>query len=182
MHRQLLRDRLAEYLTRYPQEATVARRILAVVDADPRCFERDCWLGHITGSAWILDHTGTRTLLTHHRKLERWLQLGGHSDGDPDTARVALREGVEESGLVLEPVQDTVFDIDVHEIPARGLEPAHHHLDLRFLFRVNGPEDFTVSAESHDLAWVPLAELEGYTDEESVLRLARKSPAPNPTR
>lgn len=175
MHRQLLRDRLAEYRQRYPDEDQVAARILAVVDADPRCFERDCWLGHITGSAWILDRSGQRALLTHHRKLDRWLQLGGHSDGDPDTLRVARREGLEESGLVLTLAQETVFDIDVHEIPARGTEPTHHHLDLRFLFRVTGSEDFVVSDESHSLAWVPLAELEDYTDEESVLRMARKT-------
>ena len=65
----------------------------------PDCFERSCVPGHVTGSAWLVSHDRSRFLLTHHRKLGRWLQLGGHSDGDPDTAQVALREAREESGI-----------------------------------------------------------------------------------
>ncbi|MFK7914023.1 MAG: NUDIX hydrolase [Pseudomonadales bacterium] len=174
MHRQALIAALAEYLERYPAERPVAERILSVVQAHERCFERDCWAGHITGSAWVLNQAGTHALLTHHKKLERWLQLGGHSDGDSDTRAVAMREAREESGLPLAFVSERVFDIDVHEIPARGSEPAHDHLDLRFLLQTVGSDDFVVSEESHDLAWVPLQQMQDYTREESVLRLVRK--------
>lgn len=176
MHRRLLIDRLSQYQQRHPEEAAVAERILTVVNADPRCFERDCWLGHITGSAWILNQAGTHALLTHHKKLNRWLQLGGHSDGEPDTLRVAQREALEESGLKLKLCSPSVFDIDVHEIPARGDDPAHDHLDLRFLLQALDSDEFTISEESNDLAWVDMSQIADYTNEESVLRMVRKLP------
>ncbi|MEM1436935.1 MAG: NUDIX hydrolase [Pseudomonadota bacterium] len=173
-HRQRLLSALDSYLERYPEEQPVAERISALVTAHADCFERTCYPGHITGSAWIVNRSATHALLTHHKKLGRWLQLGGHSDGDGDTAAVARREGEEESGLALELLMPQVFDIDVHMIPARGVEPAHEHHDLRFLFRADTDRGFTVSEESHALAWVPLDELHRYTDERSVLRLAHK--------
>ncbi|MBK8976675.1 MAG: NUDIX domain-containing protein [Planctomycetes bacterium] len=120
-------------------------------------------------------------LLTHHRKLGRWLQLGGHADGDPRIDEVVLREAREESGMVhfdlFRPGGALVpYDVDVHVIPARGSEPAHEHHDLRFLLVAGAGQELVVSDESHDLAWVPIAELERYTDEDSVLRLRRKLP------
>ena len=88
-------------------------------------------------------------LLTQHAKLGRWLQLGGHSDGDPDTLEVALREAREESRLEVRAVDENIFDLDVHLIPVRGDEPAHYH--MRVL--VQAMEDrFRVSEESRALA------------------------------
>ena len=78
---------------------------------------------------------GDRVLLAHHRKLGRWLQPGGHSDGDPDTLAVALREAREESGLDVQALDDAIFDLDLHRIPARDREPAHLHFDVRSPFR-----------------------------------------------
>ena len=174
MHRQRVRQLIDEYARRHPDEREAIDWFRGFVEAEARCFERDCWSGHVTGSAWVVDASGSRVLLTHHRKLDRWLQLGGHSDGDPDTLAVAQREAEEESGLVVVPVRESVFDLDVHEIPARRQDPAHHHFDLRFAFAVVGSEDFEVSAESHDLAWVPIARLAEFTDENSMLRMAGK--------
>jgi 8-oxo-dGTP pyrophosphatase MutT (NUDIX family) len=102
-----------------------------------------------------------------------WLQLGGHSDGDPDTAAVAKREAEEESGLPVTLVSSEIFDIDVHAIPASKEDPQHEHFDVRFQLLAQR-EDFVVSAESIDLAWVPLNALQQYTDEESILRMQRK--------
>jgi 8-oxo-dGTP pyrophosphatase MutT (NUDIX family) len=157
-----LLDWITAYAARFPGEADVAARFAAFVTAHPDCFERSCVPGHVTGSAWVVSHDGGRFLLTHHRKLGRWLQLGGHSDGDPDTAAVALREATEESGiagLTLAPVGGFVgavvqpLDLDAHEIPARADEPAHIHYDVRFL--VVAPPDavLTVSDESLALRW-----------------------------
>ena len=121
----------------------------------------------------VLNMAGDRVLLAHHRKLERWLQPGGHSDGDPDTLAVALREAREESGLEVRALDHAIFDIDVHRIPARGGEPAHLHFDVRFVVQAEH-DRFRVSEESHALAWVPAVGLDALTDEESVLRMARK--------
>ncbi len=168
-----LKALLAAYRERWPRESATVARFDAFVDAHPDCFQRSCPVGHVTGSAWIVDRTGDRALLTHHRKLGRWLQPGGHSDGDPDTLAVALREAREETGIEVRALDDAIFDIDVHEIPARGREPAHLHFDLRFLVQA-AHDRFRVSEESHALAWVPAADLGALTDEESVLRMARK--------
>ena len=174
MHRELITRYLDDYALRCPDEGAVVDRFRRFVAEHARCFERDCWAGHITGSAWLLDGSGDRVLLTHHKKLDRWLQLGGHSDGDPDPRRVALKEATEESGLEVEVLDPIVFDLDVHEIPARRSDPAHFHFDVRFALRATGGDDFVVSDESHALAWVAVAELSRFTDEESMLRMAVK--------
>jgi 8-oxo-dGTP pyrophosphatase MutT (NUDIX family) len=174
MHRRPLLNLLDRYLAHWPEEADVVSRFRGLVEAHDDCFERTCLPGHITGSAWLVDDTGNRVLLTHHKKLDRWLQLGGHSDGDANTLSAAQREAEEESGLSVVALDEVPLDLDIHEIPARGDEPAHDHYDVRFVFRVVGTTDFVVSEESHDLAWVPIRELPAYTDDESVLRLARK--------
>ena len=163
-------------------------RFQRFVEANPRCFERSLAApGHVTGSAWIVDPEGEAVLLTHHRKLDIWIQLGGHADGDPDPLAVARREGLEESGLsgleVIHPVTapdarhpvsvPVPFDVDIHEIPARRQEPTHFHFDVRYAFRAESRTVFT-SDESHALAWVPMSELDRYTRDASVLRMARK--------
>ncbi len=174
MHRQPILNALRDYLDRYPRESALVQRFRAFVEAEPRCFQRDCWTGHVTGAAWLLDEAGARALLTHHKKLDRWLQLGGHSDGDPDTLAVAIREAEEESGLTVQPIETHIFDLDVHEIPARGEDPAHYHFDVRYLLRATGSDAFTVSDESHELVWVADEELRRFSDEWSVLRMAEK--------
>lgn len=114
-------------------------------------------------------------MLTHHKKLNKWLQLGGHADGDPDVLRVALKEGSEESGITgLEACSLSLFDIDIHLIPARQAEASHYHYDCRFAIRATGNDSFMVSDESHDLRWIKVTELATLTDEESMLRMAGK--------
>lgn len=174
MHRSHLLELLADYASRYPAEGPVLERFLAFVNAHERCFERDLWAGHVTGSAWLVDASRERVLLTHHRKLGRWLQLGGHSDGNPDSLQVAMTEASEESGLAVVPLSGAVFDLDIHEIPARGNDPAHFHYDVRFALQVDGDEAFRISRESLDLAWVPIDRLGDFTDEVSMLRMAGK--------
>lgn len=120
-------------------------------------FERACGVGHFTGSAWVVSADGARVLLTHHRKLNRWLQPGGHADGDADLRRVALREACEETGLRGLAIEPAIFDIDRHRIPERPGEPAHWHYDVRFVVSAGADERFVVSAESHALAWLPVA-------------------------
>lgn len=188
MHRRPLLIALEHYASCHPDEEEMVTRFQRFVEAHPRCFERSLASpGHVTGSAWVVDPAGEAVLLTHHRKLDLWIQLGGHADGDPDVLAVARREGLEESGLpsllVIDPgsapnaAQDAgtlvPFDVDIHEIPARRDEPAHFHFDVRYAFRA-GSRDVITSDESHALAWVPMGELDRYTRDASVARMANK--------
>jgi ADP-ribose pyrophosphatase YjhB (NUDIX family) len=176
MHRQLLAHRLAQHTPYDDDEARMLEQTIRFVTEYEDCFERSLKVGHITGSAWILDLDRSHALLTHHRKLGRWLQLGGHSDGDVNTLNVALREGAEESGLrTLRPVAETVFDVDVHLIPARKDEPAHYHYDVRFLLEADRHIPLTISEESRELAWVPLGEIHHLASDASIQRMVAKS-------
>lgn len=182
MHRKPLLESLERYERRYPEEASCVERIRALVSENEDCFERSCVPGHITASSWIVSHDAARVLLTHHRKLGAWLQLGGHADGDPDPLAVALREAQEESGMQRFRVIDAgepglPFDIDVHSIPARPGEPEHEHHDIRFLLVAEPHQPLVISEESHDLRWFPVFDLPTALDDESVLRMARKAPA-----
>jgi 8-oxo-dGTP pyrophosphatase MutT (NUDIX family) len=182
VHRRALLEHLASYAERFPDERAVAARFTAFVAAHPDCFERTCPPGHVTGSAWVVSHDGAGFLLTHHRKLGRWLQLGGHADGDPDAAAVALREAREESGiagLALAAIDGVVqpLDLDAHEIPGRPGEPAHVHWDVRYLVVAPPGAVVTVSEESLALRWFPHDAPLAVPHDESVARLARKARA-----
>lgn len=168
-------ERHAESALFVPEEQESLHRIRAFVRSQPSCFFRGSVLGHVTGSAWVVDHPGERVLLLHHRKLGLWLQPGGHADGDPDVARVAAREALEETGIEgLELVSPDPFDVDVHAIPARRGEGAHFHYDVRFLFRAPRGALPQTSEESHAVAWLELARVPAYTRDSSVLRMLSK--------
>lgn len=175
MHRNPLLEKLDAYTAFDQAEKRMATVIERFVHAHPRCFERSLEIGHITGSAWIVDRERTHVLLTHHRKLDRWLQLGGHADGDPDILNVAWREAREESGLEeIKPVSEDIFDTDVHRIPATPKEPTHFHHDVRFLFEADRHAPLVISVESKDLAWVPIAKIGDYSVDDSIMRMAYK--------
>ena len=169
-------------LSRYTTNDTVERDMLSqtldFIQAHPTtCADRTLLSGHLTASAWVLDQSHLYVLLTKHRKLCRWLQLGGHADGDCDLKRVALREAQEESGLVsITPGSMLPFDIDVHTIPARNEVPTHLHYDVRFWFTADINEPLIVSQESTDLKWISLHDLESESlSDPSLRRMLHKS-------
>ncbi|MFC3552222.1 NUDIX hydrolase [Lysobacter cavernae] len=170
-----LRSSFVAYARRWGDEAEQASPFLELLGDREDPFVRARLAGHFTASAWLVDRDGTRVLLTHHRKLDRWLQLGGHADGDRDLARVALREAEEESGLDGLTVEPEMFDLDRHWIPARGEVPGHWHYDVRYVVRAGVREDYVVSEESLDLAWRPIADvLADPASDASMQRMARK--------
>lgn len=175
MSRADLIRQLRDYQVRWENESETAKQFIDFVSSNPDCFERHLLAGHVTGSAWVVNRAGTHVLLTHHRKLNRWVQLGGHADGDADVFQVARREAEEESGLeAIVPVSAQIFDIDVHRILQSREAPAHLHWDVRYALRTTGNEAYTVSGESYDLGWIEIQALHAVTQEESLLRMARK--------
>lgn len=171
----LLRQAFVDYSQRHREHEQVTQAFLALLDeggVDP--FTRERLAGHFTGSAWLVSADGKRALLTHHRKLQRWLQLGGHADGDHDLAAVALREAEEESGLPgLTLASADIFDLDRHWIPERKDIPGHWHYDVRYVVVAGGNEAFVVSEESLELAWRPVDEIANDQDE-SMRRMANR--------
>jgi 8-oxo-dGTP pyrophosphatase MutT (NUDIX family) len=177
---------LVEALRRHaPADAEEARdrdRILAFVSRHERPFDRAIREGHLTGSAVTVSADGSQVLLLHHRKLDRWLQPGGHGDpGETTGEQVALREAFEESGIAGLALHETAprpLDVDVHDIPARGDEPAHEHLDLRYLVRA--PEGARVSpalAELHEIRWVAWHETDALLPDHGLRRALGKARA-----
>ena len=148
------------------------RRMLDLIERHPQDAHRRTLLeGHLTASALVVDARFERALLTHHRKLGRWLQLGGHCDGDANLAHVALREATEESGIPDLAVLPTPIDLDIHAIPARGSEPEHFHYDTRFLVVAPPGAIEVLSEESHALRWLASGELASLSADASVRRL-----------
>jgi 8-oxo-dGTP pyrophosphatase MutT (NUDIX family) len=175
MHRNEFLSKLARYVPVDDRDNAQRRRIEEFVREHPDCFDSTFEPGHLTGSAWLLDSTGSRVLLTHHRKLDKWIQLGGHADGDPDLLAVAIREAREESGIAeIRPVTDEIFDLDVHDYPATTTEGRHEHFDIRFLLQVEGNDGYAVSDESHALAWFTFDELASMDLDDAVRRMAEK--------
>jgi len=152
-----------------------ARRVSAFIAERRDAFDRANADGHVTASAFVVNAARDAVLLTHHAKLDCWLQLGGHCDGIRDPRFVALKEAYEESNLTLiRPVGDAIFDIDIHTIPAADGMPAHDHLDIRYLFQADDAEPLHATSESKALRWVGLDELPEFTTRASVLILRDK--------
>jgi 8-oxo-dGTP pyrophosphatase MutT (NUDIX family) len=176
MHRNGLLKMLAAHRSYDAREADMVARTRAFVKAEAACFSRSTSSGHITGSAWIVNRARNRALLVHHVKLGRWLQPGGHADGESCVLQVALREAREETGLAtVRPLTAAVFDVDIHCIPERGAEAAHFHYDLRFLCEADEDEALVCSAESHAVRWCELGAIAQLNDEASIGRLVAKT-------
>lgn len=161
--RRLILGLLAEHVPADAGEAADVRFVSDFVATHPRCFGKADPVGHITASAFVLD-PDHRLLMTLHRKLGRWLQVGGHSDPDEfDPAETALREAREESGLPDLRFHPAIgrrpLDVDVHRIPARKRDAAHDHLDIRFALLTERPDALAITDESDDLRWFTLDEV-----------------------
>jgi 8-oxo-dGTP pyrophosphatase MutT (NUDIX family) len=160
---------LAELVAHPVADAAEGRHraaMVALVRGSEACFDRTHYRpGHITGSAFVVDRLRRRVLLHEHRRLGRWLQLGGHDDGDRDPLATALREAREESGLTdLTALDGAILDLDVHVIPAHGAEPAHEHHDVRYALATESPLALDPGvAESQCLMW--------FTFEDAAARL-----------
>ncbi len=142
----------------------------------PDALHRSCLTGHLTGSAAIVDDAGSRVLLIHHTKLDRWLQPGGHADGEGALALVARTEAEEETGLRDLRVVWPAVDVDVHEIPQLGDTPPHRHLDLRFA--VVAPADAVISAdptETKGARWFLPDEVAAVDPEGELTHLVRRA-------
>lgn len=153
-------DQIKSYRASDDHEQSCINRFLDLLQ-DPRCFYRDCFPGHITGSALLMNKAGDQILLNHHKFLDKWVCFGGHADGDEDIANVAIRETEEESGLndfIM--VGNGFAELDIHPVPHNPAknEPAHEHFDVRYIMRMCSDQAPVLSDESVALRWVTFDE------------------------
>ena len=178
MHRQDILQKLANYNTHFMDEAAYIAQARQYIRANPNCFDRDLLPAHMTGSAWVVNPSRTKVLLLKHGKHNQWFQPGGHADSQHDILQVALRETMEESGLPSEeiiPLDDRIFDVDVHTIPASHKFPMHQHFDIRFLVEIDDTLFVPGSHESHDVLWVPLESVLRFNNNRSTYRMVSKT-------
>jgi 8-oxo-dGTP pyrophosphatase MutT (NUDIX family) len=151
----------------------VRARMLQFAAAHPDALWRTCVDGHFTGSALVVDHDRSHVLLLFHTKLQRWLQPGGHVDGEGDLAASALREATEETGIEGLRVLTPAVDLDIHEVRPPA-EPPHLHLDVRFVVIAPEGATFAGNHESQALRWVDPEELPSVGADAGLLRLAER--------
>jgi len=175
--REALRAALLRHVPHDQEEARHRDALVRLVEDSPRCFARDHYQpGHLTGSAFVACAATGKVLLHHHRRLGKWLQLGGHDDGEMDPAGTALREAREESGLAdLRFLTPDILDVDVHAIPAARGEPPHLHHDVRYALITAQPGAIRRDdAESIELAWFTVEEAEERMAEPGATRALRR--------
>ncbi len=152
------------------EEQHKVAHFIEFLKTNPHAFDR-ANKGHVTSSIWIVNAEHTHTLLTHHKKFNLWIQLGGHNDGIADCKTVAAQEALEESGIEgLTFAHPDIFDVDIHHINGT----CAYHYDVRYLMQAPAGSSFKVSVESHNLAWVPFDKVAEYTLHSSVLRMNEK--------
>lgn len=188
--RELFFAALSAYRGIFPAEAATVERFEELAADWPTCLDRTWLPGHLTASAWVCDPSGGRVILTLHRKLGAWLQLGGHCDGQSAVPEAAVREAYEEAGVSMlipargpyergsevsrVPREWRIFDLDVHPIPEVPDMPAHLHFDVRFAYWAPDEFDPVASDESDEVSWFDLAELDQLGVDGSILRMRAK--------
>lgn len=155
---------LGEWRAPDPAQDSLRHAVLAFVHGRDDACRRECVPGHVTASALVLDHTGSRVLLTLHPRLGRWVQLGGHCDeDDADVVAAALREATEESGVDGLRIETELAAVHVHPVTC-SLGVPTRHLDLQFVAHAPAGARIAISDESDDLRWWPADALPDGTD------------------
>jgi 8-oxo-dGTP pyrophosphatase MutT (NUDIX family) len=157
-------------------QARIRDEMLEFASVHPDALHRSCVAGHFTGSALVLDPDSGRVLVLVHTKLRKWLQPGGHTDGEANLAATALREATEETGIEGLVVVAPAADLDIHEVrPPK--EPPHLHLDVRYLVMAPSGARAVGNHESEALRWVAPGDLVALGADEGLIRLSRRGTA-----
>lgn len=173
---QKILEELKKYEAQNKSEKKSKKKIISFILNNQENTGRENKEGHLTASAWIVNNERNKVLLHKHLAINKWIQLGGHVEEAETIKEAALREASEESGLnSLSLLNENVFDIDHHLIPAHKNQAEHIHYDIRYLLEAEDKEELEKSSESKNLKWLELSEIEEYVSEESVLRMLRKT-------
>lgn len=174
MDKQLIK----EYLEKNPTEHSEV--LLDFINNQEDFYARTNQVGHITGSAFILNSSLDKALLILHGKYNKWVSPGGHVDPGENSLQAASRESGEEVGISdLELLKAEILDIDIHRIPAATkngvFEPEHWHFDVRYLFKVQNSANVDLNTlEAKGFKWPTLEEI-AQDEDKSISRQATKA-------
>ncbi|WKV10779.1 NUDIX hydrolase [Marivirga harenae] len=173
----LLMQILKQYNPNTEEERDYKYKMLQLFESKKEvAFTRQNIQAHFTASAWIIDSISRNILLLHHKKLNKWLQPGGHADGEIDLEQVSRKEAFEETGLKnLALAKHGIFDIDIHEIPEFKGVPQHYHYDVRFAYFCNHEEKTKINSESNSFQWIEIGKVKDLTNEPSIIRMVNKT-------
>lgn len=160
------------------EEVAYVKRAIEFINHHENVFDRHLLPAHVTGSAWVVSPDREQVLLLHHRKHAQWFQPGGHADGDADIVRVARRECAEETGLDpmhIRLIEASIFDVDIHTIPAMPDAPRHEHIDIRFVVEIDDRLAIPGNDESNAITWLPLHQVLRYNNSRSTYRMLEKT-------
>lgn len=173
-------DLIENYQPLYQKELIFKEKMLELIYTCEDCFLRSCRVGHFTASAFLMNKELTHVLLMHHTKLDKWMQLGGHCDGDSDILNVAIKEAQEESGInEIKPLSAEIFDIDIHLIPPNRNDESHYHFDVRFLLHAYNDDKIQKNHESKELRWIEKDSMNLPSSSDSVTRMFEKIRSPD---
>ena len=178
MHRENLLQLLQRYKTPFLEEAAMVVRTRHFVMSNRNCFDRTLESGHVTGSSWVVNPNRTHVLMLHHRKLDLWLQPGGHADGNSDIHDVVIKETSEESGISVKDIKllsSEIFDVDIHTIYPNQYDNRHEHYDIRFLLEIDDALAIPGNDESHQIGWVALNRVSQFNNFRSLYRMTQKT-------
>ena len=166
---------LQDYLKHWSEDQPRLEVLLKQVEEEDReLTNRKNMVGHLTGSALVVDDQN-RVLLIKHNMLKRWLQPGGHLDFEEWPADGSLRELVEETGITVDGHglklhrlhgkfgEGLPIDVDSHKIPenpGKGEGPHLHH-DFQYVYELSeGAHKLNLQEEEvSQFRWLPLEEL-----------------------
>jgi len=176
--RYFLYRHLKDYKSIDKQEEESRLETIKFIESNENCFDRTCIPGHVTGSALVVNEDITEVLLNYHAKVKKWIQFGGHSDGENNPFNVALRETFEESGLkevkFIYPYTG-IFLLDHHPIPAHNGELDHIHYDVSIILMAKNSDKINISNESKDIKWVKIEDVEKYNSRDKMKKMIKKA-------